>query len=353
MERFPRIYPRVFNFGSLNIDYTYDVDEFVKPGETITSSHLTVSEGGKGLNQSVALARADAEVYHAGMIGEDGAFLVDFMKSFGVHTDLIETNTEVRTGNAIIQRNSHGDNCIVLYPGSNRSLTREYIDRCLERTEPRDWILTQNETSELPYIIEQAHRRELTVCLNASPVDELLEQVDLSLVDYLFVNEGEAQALVAQASQRQEITSTQHLEFFYTPEDYQDLDDLVGVIPGEVIDVNRPDVSNEIVRKSIDNLEKLITLYPTTTIILTMGDQGALLAHYGERALYQPRFHTDYVVDTTGAGDTFTGFFISSMMRHGNTELAALSHAALAAAFAVGKKGAARSIPDAYEIFYA
>jgi len=95
---------KVLNFGSLNIDYVYDVDDFVKKGETISSKALNVFSGGKGLNQSVALARAGAEVYHAGMIGEDGKFLLELLKESGVNTDNVLIRNDIRSGNAIIQK---------------------------------------------------------------------------------------------------------------------------------------------------------------------------------------------------------------------------------------------------------
>ena len=141
---------KVLNFGSLNIDYVYDVDDFVKKGETISSKDLNVFCGGKGLNQSVALAKAGAEVYHAGMIGEDGKFLLDLLKEAGVNIDNVVIRDDIRTGNAIIQRNKSGDNCIILFSGANRSITKDYVDRVLSGFEKGDYIVLQNEISELP-----------------------------------------------------------------------------------------------------------------------------------------------------------------------------------------------------------
>ena len=82
---------KVLNFGSLNIDYTYQVDHFVRAGETMSSESLQVFSGGKGLNQSIALSKAGADVWHAGAVGAgDGDFLIEQMKKAGVHTELIE-----------------------------------------------------------------------------------------------------------------------------------------------------------------------------------------------------------------------------------------------------------------------
>ena len=82
---------RIYNLGSLNIDYVYDVDHFVSAGETLSSDKMQIFPGGKGLNQSVALARAGAEVIHGAVIGEDGGFLTEILSSAGVDTSRIET----------------------------------------------------------------------------------------------------------------------------------------------------------------------------------------------------------------------------------------------------------------------
>ena len=119
---------KVLCFGSLNIDYTYKVEHFVQKGETISSQSLQVFSGGKGLNQSIALAKAGAEVYHAGAIGTDGRFLLEQMEEAGVHTEHVAVLTEVRSGNAIIQNDKDGDNCIILYGGANQAITREQAD---------------------------------------------------------------------------------------------------------------------------------------------------------------------------------------------------------------------------------
>lgn len=78
---------KVLNIGSLNIDRVYEVEHFVKPGETIKTTHYSEACGGKGLNQSIALARSGAEVYHVGAVGADGGMLLDVLKTSGVHTE--------------------------------------------------------------------------------------------------------------------------------------------------------------------------------------------------------------------------------------------------------------------------
>ena len=114
---------KILNFGSLNIDHVYKVPHFVKKGETLSSEDLKQYPGGKGLNQSIALAKAGMSVWHAGVIGADGQFLSDILTAAGVHTELLHTDTKTPTGHAIIQNDVQGDNCILLYGGTNQQIT--------------------------------------------------------------------------------------------------------------------------------------------------------------------------------------------------------------------------------------
>ena len=162
---------RILNFGSLNIDYVYGVDHFAAKGQTITSHALDVFPGGKGLNQSIALARAGADVHHAGQVGRDGMFLRDLLESCAVGVTSVVVRDDVRSGNAIIQNDASGDNCIVLYPGANRAIDRDFVDQVLDGYGKGDWLLLQNEISELPYIVSRAKARGMFIVLNPSPAD--------------------------------------------------------------------------------------------------------------------------------------------------------------------------------------
>ena len=163
---------KVLCFGSLNIDFTYRVRHFVKKGETLAADSLRIYSGGKGMNQSIALARAGASVWHAGAVGEDGLFLIKELKAAGVRTELIEIREEERTGNAIIQNDAAGDNCILLYGGANRTITREQADRALSGFGPGDFLVLQNEVNGLPYIMERAKEKGMQIAFNPSPMDE-------------------------------------------------------------------------------------------------------------------------------------------------------------------------------------
>ena len=163
---------KVLSFGSLNIDYIYKVNHFVHKGETQSSDTLNIYGGGKGLNQSVALSRAGAEVYHAGIIGVDGMFLKDTLKDAGVNTDFVEKSQNIRTGHAIIQNDIQGDNCIILYGGANQAITKEMADKVLKEFDEGDWLILQNEINEIPYIVEKASEKGMKISLNPSPMNE-------------------------------------------------------------------------------------------------------------------------------------------------------------------------------------
>ena len=127
---------QVLNFGSLNIDYVYTVPHFAAPGETLGALDYQVNAGGKGLNQSVALARAGVKTFHAGMIGKEGAFLKEVLESSGADTRFVEVG-EVPTGHAVIQvEHTSGENSIVLFPGANHSISKAFMQEVL-RSMPR------------------------------------------------------------------------------------------------------------------------------------------------------------------------------------------------------------------------
>lgn len=290
---------KILNFGSLNIDYTYSVDHFVRGGETLSSDELHIYPGGKGLNQSVALSKSGAEVWHAGAVGDgDGDFLVDILKAAGVHTDWL-CCTEGKTGHAIIQRAADGGNCILLYGGANQKITRDMADKALENFGEGDYLVLQNEISEIGYIMEKAHERGMKIVLNPSPMNEKILTYPLEYTDYFLVNEVEAE-------------------------------DICGE-PGE---------GDALLGKMADR-------FPGAKIVLTLGSKGSLYWN-GEEVLEQPIYPVK-TVDTTAAGDTFTGFFIGGLVQ-GLDERAALDLAAKAASIAVSRPGAASSIPSREEI---
>lgn len=292
---------KVLCFGSLNIDYTYRVPHFVQKGETLAAEEMNVFCGGKGFNQAVAFARAGAETYHAGAIGEDGLFLLDSLKNAGVHTELVAVLEDQKTGCAIIQNDHSGDNCIMLYGGTNRTITREMADRVLEKFGQDDVLVLQNEINEIPYIMEKAHERGMKIVLNPSPMDGAIAAFPLETVDYFFLNQVEACQLLGSENREE-------------PE------------------------------KQLDALRKR---FPAAAIVLTLGEKGSLYADQAQKH-FQPAFRVK-AVDTTAAGDTFTGFLMGGLLS-GRPVPEAMELAAKASAIAVTRPGASPSIPTLEEV---
>lgn len=288
---------KILNFGSLNIDYTYALEHIVQPGETISSQSLQVFPGGKGLNQSIALARAGAEVYHAGCIGEDGKFLEQLCRENGVNTSYIKVGS-IRTGNAIIQVAKNGQNCIILYPGSNRSLQTKDVDEVLDNFGEGDVLLLQNEINQLPYIMSQAARKGMIIFFNPSPFDSYIDECPLDKVDTFIINEIEGFQMTGKKTEE-------------------------------------------------DILEMMQMKYPASKVVLTLGDRGAYYKTSFEMS-YAPAVKVS-AIDTTAAGDTFTGYFINEILR-GMSGKEALKKAAKASAIAVTRKGASSSIPLKEEV---
>ena len=289
---------KVLNFGSLNIDYVYSVDHFVRAGETLASDRLELFSGGKGLNQSVAFARAGADIYHAGCVGKDGSMLTDVLKSNNVDTKLIRVTEETSTGHAIIQVTKKGENCILLFGGANLTVDRDFVDRVIAEFDAGDLLMLQNEINDLGYIIEQAHKKGLQIALNPSPFNEKINALDLSLIDWLIVNETEGK-------------------------------DITGK------------------EEPSDILDSLLSSYPAMKVILTLGSDGSMSADTNTRVSHG--IFKAKVVDTTAAGDTFTGYFFTSVT-NGIAPAEALRIASAASAIAVSRKGASPSIPSLDEV---
>lgn len=288
---------KVLNFGSLNYDYVYRVDHVVMPGETIASKSLETFSGGKGLNQSIALARAGAPVYHAGMVGEDGTLLLSTLSENKVDTSLIR-QVEGKSGHAIIQLDKNAQNCILLYGGANRQITREYVDQIIAGFEEGDILLLQNEINLLDYVIERAYAQGMRILLNPSPLDEALEKCDLSKISIFLLNEIEG-AQISGKIEPQEILASIH------------------------------------------------AAYPDCQVVLTLGQDGAIYSD-GNKQIRQPIFPVT-AVDTTAAGDTFTGYFIAGLLEEKSPEQI-MRQAALASSIAVSRMGAAPSIPYREEV---
>ena len=287
----------VVNFGSLNIDHVYAVDHFCRAGETIHTKSYTQNAGGKGLNQSIAVSRSGQKVHHAGLLGPEGTRLAELLSGSGVDLRYLK-HTDVPQGHAVIQVQPDGQNCIFLYGGSNQAVTPQEIDEVLMQLNAGDYLLLQNEIANLTYLLRAAARRGLRVVLNASPISDELLNADLSGVDWLVVNEIECAAMAgcgdAQAG-----------------------------------------------------YETLKQRYPSLGILLTLGSEGSVSWKDGTEV--RQCAYPVKAVDTTGAGDTFMGYFVGCLAQ-GMERQTAMQYASMASAISVTRTGAAASIPPMDEV---
>lgn len=288
---------RILNFGSLNIDTVYSLPHIVRPGETLSATSIDNFVGGKGFNQSIALSRAGARVSHAGKIGKDGKKLFQQLTDNGVDCEYLIASRSL-TGHAFIQREASGQNSIILFGGANLEVSKDEIDKTLANFNEGDILISQNEISNVTYLLEKAAERKMQIALNPSPIDEKILDFPLDNVTWLFINEVEGH-------------------------------DLTGE--------DNPD----------DIIKALRHRYPNMKILLTLGTAGAVYSD-AEKTLIHHSYSVN-AVDTTGAGDVFLGYFIGSTFNGFNAE-DALKTASLAAALTVTKKGAMPSIPSISEV---
>ena len=289
---------KVLVFGSANIDKTYSVDHFVGAGETISANKMELFCGGKGFNQAIAFARAGSETFFAGAIGEDGDFLCDMLHENGIDIRFLK-KVPGPSGHAIIQVARDGSNCIMILAGANGMITTQYAEEVLNFFSPGDLVVLQNEISNVAAIIDNAKARGMLVALNPSPYNEKVEDYDLEKVDYLLVNEIEGAYLTGKTA------------------------------PKEIVMEFR-------------------SRWPHGNLLLTLGSEGSWFSGAnGEN--FSCGIYPVKALDTTAAGDTFSGYFLSEAISTGNNA-AALSHAAVASGIAVSRRGASPSIPFRSEV---
>ncbi|MEK6793267.1 MAG: ribokinase [Spirochaetota bacterium] len=285
----------ILNYGSINADHVYAVDHFVRPGETIASASLTTTLGGKGANQSIALARAGTTVAHAGSIGRDGEWLRNILAKESIDLRFLGTS-ECPSGHAVIQVSAKGENAIILFPGANFDNTPAAMDTALAAAD--GVVLLQNEVNDIPLLMQKAAAIERRIWFNAAPYTPAVRDYPLHLVDTLIVNETEAEGISG---------------------------------------VSGPDAV----------IEGLLSRYEGLNVLLTLGADGAIYANrQGRTAVSAERVP---VVDTTAAGDTFIGYFLAAS-ESGASVSECLSRATIAAGISVGRKGASDSIPFKREV---
>lgn len=288
------------NFGSINLDHVYRVPHLVRPGETLASHDYRVGLGGKGANQSLAMAKAGGHVCHWGRLGRQDAWARDILSRAGVDVSHVAL-VDAPSGHAIIQVDDRAENAIILFPGANHGFRRADLNELVAATQPGDWLLTQNECLGLDKLFPLAGDHGLKIAFNPAPMTEDVLKLPLTRCQLVFVNRTEAAGITGLT----------------------------------------PDAGGEAL------LDALVTRLPATEVVLTLGGEGAWYQQ-GNRRLHQPALSVK-AVDTTGAGDTFIGYFMAALQAQLPID-ACLKRASIAAALAVQRPGAAESIPNCDEV---
>lgn len=281
----------IYNLGSINADIIYRLPHLPGPGETLAASDVSRGLGGKGANMSVAAARAAAHVAHIGAVGGDGIWAMDRLTEYGVDTRHIAT-LETPTGHAIIMVDGAGENAIILFPGANQQITAAALGAALSEAAAGDTLLMQNETNGQAQAAEMAKKLGLRVAYAAAPFDADAVAAVLPNLDFLIMNEVEAAQLHA----------------------------ATGIAPADL---------------------------GVTDVIVTLGAKGCMWICQGQTQMFPA--HPVTVVDSTGAGDTFTGYVLAGLDR-GMPMPQAIALATKAGALMVTRLGAADVIPDLKEV---
>lgn len=289
---------KILNFGSCNKDIVYSVDSIVKGGETVKAHEMNIFVGGKGLNQSVALARAGAQVFHAGRIGTDGDEIKSFLHSVGADVTYLSVSETLKTGHATIQVDKNGENAIFVFPGANFEITHEMADDVLSHFDKGDILLLQNEINNISYIAQRAYEKGMKIFFNPAPFNEAAREIPIEKLHYLIMNESENAAY----------TGENDFEAFS---------------------------------------KRIKTDFPDLHVIVTLGKNGCV--YIDSNGVKRQNAYKVKAVDTTAAGDTFVGFFISQTAKQSSPE-EALKTASAAAALSVTKHGAAPSVPTEDEV---
>lgn len=292
---------RILVYGSINIDLNFSLDHIVKPGETISSTGLRKSAGGKGANQAASLSKALGEknkVVLAAKTGDDANWIVEKLASFGVDTSLVSLSDK-GSGQAIIQIDKNGENSIVLYGGGNQDIREDEIERVFSLFSSSDWLVINAEINNLDLIFKKAVEKGMKVVVNPSPLTDEILALPLDEAYLLIFNEIEGSALCSSEEKDPQ--------------------------------------------KILNALEEK---YKDVRLVLTLGEKGSYYRYKGEE------YHNDIfpvkAIDTVGAGDTFLGYFVASLIL-GYSAKESLRRASFASALSVQKKGAMDSVPTKEE----
>ena len=282
----------IYNLGSINYDYFYHLPNLLRAGETLAAHEYRRGMGGKGANMSVAASRGAARVMHIGLVGKDGLWAKNKLLEYGVDTRHIASGST--TGHAVIMIDPFGENSIVIHPGANREITKDQIGSALREASAGDILLMQNETNQQAYTAKLAKELGLKVIYAAAPFEAKSVADILPYIDILVLNEIEAEQLESSSGQNLQSLRLEH-------------------------------------------------------IFVTLGSRGC--KHFDK--LKDKTAHFDAIpveaVDTTGAGDTFTGYLVAGLDRGLSVEQSVLL-ATRASAIMVQRHGTSDVIPDLKDI---
>lgn len=289
---------KIYILGSMNMDLVINAPSLPKKGETITGKDFMMNPGGKGANQAVAIALSGGNAFMIGAVGNSfGKELKATLATYQVNTQWVSSLTNVSSGIAVIVL-CEGDNRIILDAGANHCIEEAWVNQALSFAQPGDYLLAQLEIP-LPLIqsaFSQAKALGMTTFLNVAPAQPISKTI-FQLTDYFFSNQRETE--------------------FYT-----------GIFP------ESPDTAasaaRELLNKGVRN------------VLITMGSEGSLF--YNTHECVGMKIYPVEVVDTTAAGDTFIGAFITSLAEGKNTT-EAMDFASAASALCITKRGAQQSIP--------
>ena len=290
--------------GSINADHVISVPYFAKPGETLTGQNYQISYGGKGANQAVAAARLGAKVAFISCIGSDsiGETMKNVFVKEGIDTTYINTVPQEMTGMAFIQVAKSSENCIVLASGANAHLGEMVVRQSEAQIAQSDCLLMQLETPlyGVELAAQIAKKNGVQVVLNPAPAQILSDEL-LSMIDIITPNETEAEILTG-VRVSDEQSAVEAAQVFH--------------------------------KKGID------------CVMITLGEDGVFVSQHGETRIING-FRVK-AVDTTAAGDTFNGGFVTALLE-GQSFENAVRFGQAAAAISVTKKGAQSSIPTRQE----
>ncbi|WP_028021763.1 ribokinase [Enterovibrio calviensis] len=291
--------------GSVNADHVLQVPSFPRPGETLHGRNYQVIPGGKGANQAVAAARLNADIGFIACVGDD-AFGINIRESFrldGINISGIKMQPNCPTGIAMIQVSDSGENSICLSAEANDYLTADAISDDLASIANAQYLLMQLETplEGIERAAQVAKENQTKVILNPAPARALPDAL-LQNVDVITPNETEAEALTGITVQ---------------------------------CDESAQQAANILHQKGI------------ATVMITLGAKGVWLSQNGVGQLITG-FKVE-ATDTTAAGDTFNGAFVTGLLEEMPIE-SAIKFAHASAAISVTRFGAQTSIPHREEV---